>query len=347
MKILSSADWHLDAPLSARDDALRDALLSIPGKLAALCRAENCDLVLLSGDLFDGPYTQESLHALRSALADMAVPVFIAPGNHDHLGIGPWQRETFPENVHIFTTPRLTAVQCGDVTVYGAGFTGMDCHGLLEGFRAAGDHAICVLHGDPMNASSPNCPVTRAQVENSNLRYLALGHIHKAGHFTAGRTLCAWPGCPMGRGFDETGSKGAYIVTLGETTGCQFVTLDVPRFYDLSCDAGSDPAATIGSLLPAAASNDYSRITLTGESEPLDTAALTARFSHIPHLQLRDHTAAPLDIWGSAGEDSFEGTLFALLQQQLENSPESEKETVLLAARYCRQLLSGQEVKLP
>ena len=343
MKLLHSADWHLDAPLAARDDGLRAALLAVPGKLAALCRAEKCDLVLLSGDLFDGPYTAESLNALRDALADMAVPVFIAPGNHDHLGLGPWTTEQFPPNVHIFTEPRLTAVPWGDLTVYGAGYTSMDCPGLLEGFRAPEDNAICVLHGDPTLAASPNCPVTAAQVTNSGLRYLALGHIHKAGSFTAGTTLCGWPGCPMGRGFDELGPKGAYIVTLGDTAGCRFVTLDTPRFFDLEAAVTHDPQAAVGARLPAAATDDYYRITLTGESDTPDIPALAAAFSHVPHLTLRDRTTPPVDLWANAGEDSFQGALFALLKEQTAQHPE----TALLAARICRQLLNNQEVTLP
>ena len=344
MKILHSADWHLDAPLAAGDDALRAELLAVPGKIAALCRAENCDLVLLSGDLFDGPYTLDSLNALRTALSEMAVPVFIAPGNHDHLAIGPWRTETFPQNVHIFTEPRLTAIECGNLTVYGAGYTSMDCPPLLENFHAA-DNAVCVLHGDPTLAASPYCPITRSQVENSNLQYLALGHIHKGDSFTAGKTLCAWPGCPMGHGYDEEGVKGALIVSLGDTAAARFVALDTPRFYDLTAQAGADPAASLESLLPATGSGDYYRITLTGESEPVDLSALTARFARFPHLQLRDRTTAPLDIWGSAGEDSFEGTYFGLLRQALEET--DDKETVLLAAKISRQLLSGQEVSLP
>ena len=342
LKILHTADWHLDAPLAAGDDALRAELLAVPGKIAALCRAENCDLVLLSGDLFDGPYTLDSLNALRTALSEMAVPVFISPGNHDHLSVGPWRTETFPENVHIFTEPRLTAVECGDLTVYGAGYTSMDCEALLENFHGQG---ICVLHGDPTVAASPYCPITRSQVENSNLQYLALGHIHKGDSFTAGKTLCAWPGCPMGHGYDEEGVKGALIVSLGDTAAARFVALDTPRFYDLTAQAGADPAASLESLLPATGSGDYYRITLTGESEPVDLSALTARFARFPHLQLRDRTTAPLDIWGSAGEDSFEGTYFGLLRQALEET--DDKETVLLAAKISRQLLSGQEVSLP
>ena len=61
MKILHSADWHLDAPLVGRTPEqsalLRQHMLALPDKIAAICRRERCDLMLLCGDLFDGPYT--------------------------------------------------------------------------------------------------------------------------------------------------------------------------------------------------------------------------------------------------------------------------------------------------
>ena len=57
IKLLHSGDWHLDSPFQGRTEAqasvLRRELLSIPEKLATLSQRENCDLVLLSGDLFD------------------------------------------------------------------------------------------------------------------------------------------------------------------------------------------------------------------------------------------------------------------------------------------------------
>ena len=83
IKILHSADWHLDSPLQGRTveqaSRLRRELLQIPGKLAALCKEQGCDLVLLSGDLFDGAYSRESSRCLCDTLEKMAVPVFITP----------------------------------------------------------------------------------------------------------------------------------------------------------------------------------------------------------------------------------------------------------------------------
>ena len=347
MKILHSADWHLDSPLQGHTPEqtalLRRSLLAIPGKIAALCRAEKCDMMLLSGDLFDGPYTADSLNALRDALSEVAVPVFIAPGNHDYLGAdSPWLTQSWPENVHIFTQPVLTAMEGPGCTVYGAGFTSMDCPSLLEGFHAEEKNALCVLHGDPTQVSSPYCPITRKQVETSGLAYLALGHIHKGGDFQAGSTLCAWPGCPMGRGYDEQGEKGVLIVTVEDTVSTRFVPLDTPRFYDLECA----PEA-LARTLPAVGSDDFYRITLTGESEPVDLSALYAQYVRFPNLELRDRTMRPVDPWASAGEDSFEGTYFRLLQEALEGQDEQTQKRIRLAARISRQLLDGQEVLLP
>jgi DNA repair exonuclease SbcCD nuclease subunit len=341
IKILHSADWHLGAPLLGREN-LHQELLQIPGKLAALCRRENCDLVLLSGDLFDGGYTRESLQILCSALEEMAVPVFITPGNHDFVGgQSPWLTESFPENVHIFKNSVIESVELPGCRVYGAGFTGMDCPALLPGFRAEGDAVnIGIFHGDPTVAASPYNPISRMQVEQSNFDYLALGHIHQAGSFLAGKTLCAWPGCPMGRGYDEEGEKGAYIVTIDGGISARFVPLDTPRFYDLQGTLDD-----MDRLLPAVGSSDYYRITLTGEAENVDLTALSQKYAHFPNLVLRDRTVPPVDIWGSAGQDSFEGVYFGLLRQAMEEDP--QREEILLAAKLSRQLLEGQEVVLP
>ena len=350
MKILHSADWHLCSPLLGRSEAqtqlLRKNLLLLPGKIAALCRKEQCDMMLLSGDLFDGPFDADTFRILCDALKEAAVPVFITPGNHDFADMAsPWLTQKLPENVHIFTRPVIEAVEVPSLhcRVYGAGFNAMDCPPLLEGFRADTDMtAIGILHGDPAQAASPYNPITRQQVEDSGLAYLALGHIHKGGAFRAGGTLCAWPGCPMGRGYDETGEKGVLIVTLDDTAETRFVGLGMPEFFDLEC-----APRELDALLPPVGNENIYRITLTGESEPPDMAALAEKYARFPHLELRDKTVPPLDVWRSLGEDSFEGTYFGILHKALENADPETESRIQLAARICRQILDGQEVTLP
>ena len=352
IKILHSGDWHLDSPMQLGSEdktrLLRDALSRVPEKIAAICKAERCDLMLLSGDLFDGAPGAASVAALQAVLADVGVPVFITPGNHDFAAAdSAWLRRDWPENVHIFTKPIIESVALLnlDCRVYGAGFTSMDCPGLLDGFAAeqTEKYAIGIFHGDPTQVSSPYCPITSAQVTASGLDYLALGHIHKGDSFRAGKTLCAWPGCPMGRGYDEEGEKGVLIVTVDETVSTRFVPLDTPRFYDLEIP-GEQP---LSSVLPPVGSEDFYRITFTGPSDPMDLPALQAEFARFPNLVLRDRTTPPVDIWGSAGADTFEGMYFKLLKDAMDSADGTEQATVRLAAKLSRQLLDGQEVVLP
>ena len=72
--------------------------------------------------------------------------------------------------------------------------------------------------------------------------------------------------------------------------------------------------------------------------------ALSGRFFH---LQLRDRTVPPRDLWEGAGEDSLEGRYFQILQQAAQNATGPEAEALCLAARISRRILEGQEVTLP
>ena len=136
IKILHTADWHIDAPLRNFTDLqrreLRSSLLEMPGKIADLCLREGCDLVLLAGDIFDGPYSREGYEAVYRALERMEVPVFVAPGNHDpYRDLSPWVREPWPENVYIFKRQEISsyAIRELDCRVYGAAFTESRCPG--------------------------------------------------------------------------------------------------------------------------------------------------------------------------------------------------------------------------
>ena len=354
MKILHSADWHLDAPIGnyspQQQEFLRGELLRVPGKIATICRQEGCDMVLLAGDLFDGNYTRDSYQAVYNALEEMAVPVFITPGNHDFISMtSPWTRERWPENVHIFTQQTLTMVQLPGCRVWGAGYDAMEAPAMLKGFTAeeGEGYAIGILHGDTTQAKSPYCPVTKKQIADCGLDYLALGHIHKGDQLRAGNTLCAWPGCPMGHGYDETGEKGVLIVQLDQEAKARFVPLDTPRFYDLQTEPEEDPVGAVSSLLPAVGCSDFYRITLNGPCEPIHMEQLQKEFSQFPNLVLRDRTVRPVDPWSALGEDSFEGMYFKLLQENLQDADAQQQQIVQLAAKISRQLLDGREVKLP
>ncbi len=355
IKVLHTADWHMDAPMRGfppeQRRQLRAVQLALPGQIADICIREGCDLCLIAGDVFDGPYTREGYEAVYRALSRMAVPVFIAPGNHDpYRPDSVWARESWPENVHIFTKPELSAFRIPslDCRVWGAAFMATDSPALLPGFQAMGSErwALLVLHGDPATPGSPYNPVTAAEVRDAGVDYAALGHIHAGGQFSAGGALCAWPGCPMGRGWDETGIKGVLIAQPGSDEPLRFLPLDTPRFFDLTVPAGDDPAGAIAASLPGLGSNDFFRIRLTGETAA-DCENLTARFPACPNLTILDETIPAGELWAQAGEDSFTGAYFRLLREASQGDDPETARAAELAAKLSRQLLLGQEVTLP
>ena len=101
MKILHSADWHLDTAFVGRTPEqvkhLRAELLQIPDKVCSLCKNEGCDLLLLAGDLMNNATKtsvsnvfeevmrpSEAKRQLVTALTPLRERILCGlPGNHE------------------------------------------------------------------------------------------------------------------------------------------------------------------------------------------------------------------------------------------------------------------------
>ena len=105
--------------------------------------------------------------------------------------------------------------------------------------------------------------------------------------------------------------------------------------------------ASVASMLPGMESGDFYRITLTGYSAGVDLKQIREEFSYIQNLILRDETRPEMDLWSGLGEDTLEGVFFGLLHNMSESESETLSRRAKLAARISRQILDGQEVKLP
>lgn len=372
MKLLHAADFHLDSPLSglpqSKSAQRRRELREIPARLARLAQDEGVDLVLLPGDLFDGERVYpETIRALARALEEMAVPVLIAPGNHDYYhGKSPYAAVSWPDNVHIFTQPELQAFELPrlNCVVHGCAFTAPHREDdPLTGFAAPADgkrHLLCV-HGEVGPAGS-YAPIASKSLENSGAAYAALGHVHAAGSGKAGKTLWAYPGCPEGRGFDELGPKGALIVSLDEPVQLTIASPDGPPMAPIGL--GAQPVAAqfvpvcrrqyrveavnvneFSAALPQEESPDLVRLLLSGESlcTP-ELSALTAQAARrFFHVELRDHTTLPSSLWARADEDSLTGLFLQELRARLDSAGEAERDRLLLAARFGLAALEGGE----
>ena len=338
IKLLHAADLHLDSPFEAlpagKAAIRRREQRELLDALARLAAAERVDLVLLSGDLLDSgtPYF-ETGEELAQALRSIPAAVFIAPGNHDYYSPkSPYARLQMPENVHIFTENRSGP--------------------LLRGFRTerrpGGINLLC-LHGDFGAKDSPYDPISEAELQNSGIDYAALGHIHKAsGLRKAGETWYSWPGCPEGRGFDETGEKYVNLVEL-ENGECRLrqVSIAGRRYEQLQVDVtGADPLLAIHSSLPDDTVCDVYRITLTGETETApDLRKLYANLAELFfELQLRDETRLRHSVWDSAGEDTLRGLFLSRLKTRYDAAKtEEERRKLEQAARWGLAALDNAE----
>ena len=357
---LHAADFHLDSPFDAlppeQAAERRQEQRELLSRLAALAVERKVDLVLLSGDLFDGGQTfYETTLALARALGQIKAPVFIAPGNHDFYNSrSPYASVPWPDNVRIFTSGQMERVELPGLkcAVYGAAFTAPARESsLLEGFQPqedAGLARLMVLHGELAPQGKYN-PITPEQLAASGMDYVALGHIHAHGGLCrAGKVCYAYPGCPEGRGFDELGDKGVLLGTL-EENGCrvEFVPLCKRRYEILSVDVTDrDPAEALAAALPEDRREDICRVLLTGESDVggVDLSALAPLLDgKFYHGSLRDHTTVRRDLWARAGEDTLTGLFLQEMAQRLGEASEEDKPLLERAVRFGLAALEGGE----
>ena len=360
LRILHTADLHLDSPfegLGAGKAAVRrKEQRELLAALAELAAREQVDLVLLAGDLLDsdGNYA-ETGETLVRCLKQIRVPVFISPGNHDcYTASSPYARLRMPENVHIFRSNAIQAVDLPELQtrVCGAAFTEKHSGPLLRGFCAQqqeGWYQLLCLHGEVGNRNSQYDPISPEELAASGLDYAALGHVHKAsGLLRAGKTWYSWPGCPEGRGFDETGEKTVSIVELeGEKCLLRPVCIAQRRYEVLRVDVtGIDPLLAIHTQLPDDTVSDSYRIVLTGETDAApDLRRLQANLDELFFsLQLRDETRLRRDVWDGVGENSLRGLFLSKLRARFDAAgTEQERIRIEQAARWGLAALDNAE----
>ena len=348
IKLIHAADFHLDAPFATLPPALagqrRREQRTALQQLAQAC--EGCDIVLLAGDLFDGRQVyRDTLDALKDCFRSISAKIFIAPGNHDSICTGsPYLTERWPANVHIFTRPTVEVVKLEGCHVYGAAYTAQG-NEMLRDFSVEDPNVVnlMVLH----SGGSYN-PITESQIAASGLDYLALGHVHtmQTGH--VGKTTFAYPGCMMGRGFDECGQKGILQVELwGREARSRFVPIYGRKYEILRVQVGEDALAALRAALPTEAVQHAYRMILQGESKPLHLPSLQRELADgCFYLELVDETYAPRDLWAEASEDTLRGTLLQNLRIRYDKASDEEATRILRAAQILDALMENREVEL-
>lgn len=254
-RFLHAADIHLDSPLlglSRRHEimgqafarASRRALTQLVDRALELKVA----FVIIAGDLFDGEWRDFStgLYFQREAgrLARAGVRLYILHGNHDAESVIS-RRLPMPEGVFVFPSDRAQTFVLPehDVALHGRSFATREERANLLPFYPApvpGRFDIGVLHTacEGRQGHGTYAPCTVAELAAQGYDYWALGHVH-AREILSERPHIVFPGNLQGRHSNETGAKGATLVTVqdGRVASLEALVLDAARWASVAIDA--------------------------------------------------------------------------------------------------------------
>lgn len=361
LHFLHAGDFHLDSPfhsLSPKQAAkAREEQRELLNRFHLLARKKKPDFIFLTGDLFDGTRIYpETLSALREILEDISSDIFISPGNHDpYTNTSPYAKLAWPSHVHIFKTDQVEVVELTHLgcTVSGSAFTSTyRTTPPLEGLQGFTDGLqFGCFHGDVTQGMSRYGPISPAQIASSELHYLALGHVHsKSGLCRYGDTYYAYPGCPQGRGFDETGEKGVlWGSTDGRNITLDFIPLCTHQYRILSVDiTGETPENALRQALPHNPTSDIVRLILSGEREEDTLLPLTLLHKmatpYFYSVSILDQTELGQDVWTKQKEDTLLGFFLREMSQRMEAASPEARHRLDLATRFGLAALEGREV---
>lgn len=369
VKVFHMADAHLDSPFSisspAESEQRRIQLRGAFSSAVFFAKCEKIDIFLISGDLFDARFvTKDTVDAVMRDFASLpSCKFFISPGNHDpYNDTSVYKNYVFPENVHIFSGSReCVRIPELETCVYGIGFTANEyISSPVAGYGKLDREMINILvcHGD-MTSGSKYGPVTANDIAASGFDYVALGHIHeKTEVLKAGETYYAYPGCLQGRGFDETGHKGAYygIISKGKAE-MYWKQFSVKRYEWIQCDVSgssnkSEALGMIRPMLSGFSSDTALRITLSGTVKGafILSQADFGESNALPYrIEIIDKTIPEPDISALEKENTLKGLFYRLATDKLKETPsenEEEKTKINNAIKIGLAVLDGRDIPM-
>jgi exonuclease SbcD len=308
MLLLHTSDWHLGRSLHRAD--LRAAQEAFVDHLVEVVRAEQVDVVLVSGDVYDRAVPPLDAIALCESafvrLRAAGAQVVVISGNHDsarRLGFG----SALIDSSGVFLRTSLVTVDqpvvIGGVPFFAVPYlepAAVGARGHVEALTTALDRVRAVA--PPLSVVLAHAWVAGGQASESErditvggvsavpvslfdgFSYAALGHLHGAQVLTE---ALRYSGSPLAYSFSEAGhTKGSWLVRLGAggVEGADFVPAPVPR--RLSALRGElDLLLTDAAL--TGREQDFLSVVLTDAARP--EAAMDRLSVRFPHVLVLTH----------------------------------------------------------
>lgn len=342
MKIIHTADIHLDSPLSGirNSAARRHELLTALNNLAEYANNNGVAAIIVAGDLFDERFTtDQTVRSVADVVKGCKASWFVLRGNHG--GSAPYEklRRLCPE-INFFDSD-WTKYSQGGVTICGRELGSRDAEQWAELSLDKSDYNVLVLHGDVDDPSYGL--IDKKAIAASGANYVALGHRHAFAAHKFGSVKGCYSGVLEARGFDETAETG-FVEIDTDADKIRFVTQAIRRVATVTLDVTgvtSDIALQnkIQEAVAEVAPRNYLNLILTGTaSEDLHVEMVARELldGKFFALRIQDSTTLGVDLAKISAEVSLRGE-FVKLASQIED--ERLREAVLkLGLNY----LSGE-----
>lgn len=373
IKIFHCGDIHLDAPFSGISPAegreRRNSLCTRFLDMLDFAKKSRADIVLISGDLFDSGYVRAETEAkLIEAFSALDCPIVIAPGNHDPFTPDSIYASALPENVYVFDSEECSRFDFDDigVSVTGYAFTS-EAHperpladtGMIE-LSESNLNLLCA-HTDIFSPVSTYAPISENELAETGFAYAALSHVHKSPEiFRFGGTYAAYSGFAEGRGFDECGEGGAWLITAEQADGggikldFERVCTSRARYAVEKVDiTGADSDAAAAAVIDRVIGTDTYpadvalRIILEGEvamSYTPSAAAITKLTDISAKCEIKDMTEPLYDAAYLENDLTVKGEFYRLLAEKLSSGSAAEKRVAAEALRYGLAAMSARDI---
>ena len=359
MKIIHTGDIHIGSAFQSlpRDkERLRKAeILDGFRRICAYAKENGVAAVLIAGDLFDTNEIAADLRREVYAAIEQAKPVlfFFITGNHD-TGIA---LENAPENFLRFSQNHAWASYAlGEgVTVTGMDFADFSAQNFSALTLSPENYNIVMLHGNIQGAQGEKESLPAGYLQNKYIDYLALGHIHAPDTVAQRLDLRGryrYCGCPEGRGFDETGKKGFFLLEIerGALINEKFYTFARREIVEVrvdisACTSYADIENGVFATLQTQRKENIVKVALCGTYKegmrkelPLLSSRLCERFFH---AKVVDESRLYIDP-NSYANDCTERGEFIRETQRYNIEPSLKDEILEIGLKA----LAGEEIEL-
>lgn len=319
MKIIHTGDIHLNSPLDSSfpcEKAIirNNELLKSFKNMVEFATENKIKVIIIAGDLFDcnniSFKVEKFVFDVISSAKD--TDFLYLRGNHDDNVVF---RNEKPDN--------LIMLENGEKHYYGnVCICGLENYDNIS-FDSE-NYNIAVMHGELVNGFD-KYQVNLKALENKNIDYLALGHIHKGGNGVIDkRGKYAYCGIPEGRGFDEYGDKGVLLIDT-EADSTEFVKLSsrtvVLSEVDITgVSSNYELAEKIEKEVSAVDKKSIVKVVLTGtycESFVKDIPFLENYFENkFFYLAVKDNSRLKIDFSDYENDISLKGEFIRLAKSE-------------------------------